>query len=74
MIFRSSVPLGSRPDGKKPDWLSLVPWAIPKSLLWDYTCADTFAKSYLHRTSNDPGYAAKQDKIRKIRNTNITLI
>ena len=54
-------PLGcSRPDGKKPDGLTLVPWAKGRSLLWDYTCADTFAKSYVNRTANELGWAAKQ--------------
>lgn len=31
-----------------------------KSLLWDYTCGDTFAQSYLNRTSTEPGYVARQ--------------
>lgn len=55
----------SRPDGKKPDGLTLVPWAKGKSLLWDYTCADTFAKSYVKRTARELGWAAKQAEDRK---------
>lgn len=58
----------SRSDGKQPDGLTLVPWANGKSLLWDYTCADTFARSYVGRTSRDPGYAAKQAEDEKYRN------
>ncbi len=50
----------SRPDGKKPDGLTLVPWEKGKSLLWDYTCRDTFARSYVHKTTHEPGYAAKK--------------
>lgn len=57
----------SRSDGKQPDGLSLVPWKNGKSLLWDYTCADTFARSYVNRTSRDPGYAAKQAEDEKYR-------
>ena len=58
----------SRSDGKKPDGLTLVPWAKGKSLLWDYTCADTYAKSYVNRTSHDKGYAAKQAEDEKYKN------
>ena len=61
----------SRPDGKKPDGLSLIPWAKGKSLLWDYTCADTFALSYINKTAKEVGWAAKHAE-RK--NTNITSI
>lgn len=50
----------SRPDGKRPDGLTLVPWKKGKSLLWDYTCRDTFAQSYVNKTSIEPGYVAKQ--------------
>lgn len=60
-------PLGcSRPDGKQPDGLSLIPWAKGRSLLWDYTCRDTFAPSYLDSTSKRMGYAAKQAENKKI--------
>ena len=58
----------SRPDGKKPAGLTIVPWAKGKSLLWDYTCADTFAKSYVNRTSRKRGYTAKQAEDEKYRN------
>lgn len=58
----------SRSDGKKPDGLTIVAWAKGKSLLYDYTCADTFAKSYVNRTSREPGYAAKQAEDEKYRN------
>jgi len=37
----------SRTDGKRGDGLTLIPWAKGKSLLWDFTCADTFANSYV---------------------------
>lgn len=55
----------SRPDGKKPDGLTLIPWAKGKSLLWDYTCADTFAPSYLNHTAKEVGWAAKNAEDKK---------
>ena len=56
----------SAPDGKKPDGLSLVPQARGKSLLWDYTCSDTFAQSYVNRSSRELGYVAKQAEDKKL--------
>ena len=37
-----------RSDGRRPDGLSLIPWSQGRSLVWDATCRDTFAPSYLH--------------------------
>jgi hypothetical protein len=48
-----------RHDGKRPDGLSLTPWSRGKCLLWDATCIDTLANSYLHRTCIQPGAAAR---------------
>ena len=56
----------SRPDGKKPDGLSLIPWANGKLLLWDFTCSDTFASSYVDSTSKHVGSAAKTAEMKKI--------
>jgi len=39
--------------------LTLVPWAKGKSLVWDFTCADTLAPSYISQTANHPGAAAR---------------
>ena len=36
-----------RSDGKKPDGITMVPWEYGKLLVWDATCADTFAPSHL---------------------------
>ena len=35
-----------RNDGKRPDGVSVVPWKSGRLLVWDATCADTFAPSY----------------------------
>ncbi len=60
----------SRPDGKKPDGMSLTPWARGRSVLWDYTCSDTFAPSYIQGTSRQAGHAAKKAEQRKIHHYN----
>ena len=41
----------SRNDGKRPDGMTLTPWFKGKYLIWDATCVDTFADSYLSKTS-----------------------
>jgi hypothetical protein len=48
-----------RDDAKKPDGLTLIPWAKGKCLLWDATCADTSAVSHLDATSRSAGAAAQ---------------
>jgi hypothetical protein len=65
-------PLGcSRSDGKRPDGMTLVPWEKGRSMIWDFTCTDTFAPSYISKTSIIPGSAAtlrEDDKTRKYGN------
>jgi hypothetical protein len=55
----------SASDGKRPDGLTLIPWTRGKSLLWDFTCCDTFAASYLSQTSSVAGSAAALGEERK---------
>lgn len=45
-------------DGKRPDGMKLIPCAKGQSLVWDVTCVDTFASSYLTLTSMKAGSAA----------------
>jgi hypothetical protein len=47
-----------RQDGRAPDGLTLVPWSRGKCLLWDFTCRDTLAQTYLPATSQRAGAAA----------------
>lgn len=49
----------SRTDGKRPDGLTLVPWARGRSLIWDATCVSTFAPSHLNHTMSKAGAAAE---------------
>ena len=51
-----------RADGK-----TLFPVERGKCLFWDFTCADTFAPSYLPATSITPGAAAKEAEQRKFK-------
>ena len=47
-----------RQDGKRPDGVTLLPWARGKPLAWDITVPDTYAESHLQNTACRPGAAA----------------
>lgn len=55
-----------REDGKRPDGLTLIPWSVGKCLLWDATCGDTVAKSYIKHTSRQAGWVASTAEDNKI--------
>ncbi len=55
----------SRDDGKKPDGLTLIPWERGQSLVWDATCIDTAADSYVYQSSKKSGSAAEFAQNRK---------
>ena len=40
--------------------MTLFPYKEGKSLVWDFTCIDTLASSYIKETSNRPGAAAEK--------------
>ncbi|KAI8437435.1 hypothetical protein MSG28_011758 [Choristoneura fumiferana] len=46
-----------RSDGKRPDGMSLIPWKTGRALVWDATCTDTLASSYLTATTKRAGAA-----------------
>ena len=53
-------------DGKRPDGITLVPWKNGKLLVWDTTCPDTFAPSYISSAiSGEAGAVASLAEQRK---------
>ena len=67
----------SRLDGKRPDGLTLVPWAQGKPLTWDVTVICTSASSYLAAVARAAGSVAelaaarKEDKYSCLANTHV---
>ncbi|XP_061718384.1 uncharacterized protein LOC133525958 [Cydia pomonella] len=55
-----------RNDGKRPDGMSLIPWKMGRALVWDVTCADTLAASYIPSTSKHAGAAADTRERQKV--------
>ena len=50
----------------RPDGMTIYPWKIGKPLAWDVTVSDTFADTYIGRTSAAVGKAAEQNETRKV--------
>ena len=55
---------------KRPDGVSLVPWEIGRLLVWDATCSDPYAPSYITSAASEAGAVASQAEERKIRKYN----
>ena len=52
-------PLGLlRTDGKRPDGITTTAWRHGKNLVWDVTCTDTFAVTYLSTACREAGAVA----------------
>ena len=49
-----------RDDKKRVDGVTLIPWKNGQSMVWDATCSDTLAPSYLHLSSKKPGEVANK--------------
>ena len=56
-----------RGDGKRPDGMTLFPYTEGKSLVWDATCVNTYAPSYLPATAVTAGAAASDAEQKKMR-------
>jgi hypothetical protein len=72
-IHSTQEPTGlSRDDGKRPDGATLTHWSKGQRLIWDVTCVDTLATSYLPQTTIEAGSAAeiackkKHEKYKKL--------
>ena len=55
----------TRSDGKRPDGMSMMAWKNSKFLVWDVTCPDTLAPSYLNHAVAGPGAVANVAESRK---------
>lgn len=56
-----------REDGKRADDMTIFPWKQGKSLVWDATCTDTMAPSYVSQTSKTAGAQANNAEKNKER-------
>ena len=50
----------SRLDGKRPDGMSIIPWACGRLLLWDATCWDSYAPSNIQLAALGPGRSSRR--------------
>jgi len=55
----------SRDDGKRPDGLTVLPWANGRCMVWDFTCPDTLAASHLNHAVVGPGSVANDAESHK---------
>ena len=72
MLCVSQCPVHSRAEiadcrvyGKRPDGLTVLPWANGRCMVWDFTCPDTLAVSHLNRAVISPGAVANEAESRK---------
>ena len=49
----------SSSDGKRPDGITIVPWKSGRVLVWDATCPDTYAPSYVPLATREAGAVAE---------------
>ena len=56
-----------RGDESRPDGITVFPLSGGRSLVWDFTCDDTFAGVHLNRSAMEAGTAANRAEERKLR-------
>lgn len=60
-------------DRKYPDGVTMILWSTSKPLLWDATCPDTLAPSYVAlATSEDGAVAAQAEERKKIKYSHLS--
>ena len=63
----------SRSDGKRPDGLTMVPWARGKYLLWDATCCHRLAPSYSTIVCDpDANVTARAEEMKTVKHAELT--
>ena len=63
-----SVSLQDYTEKMAGEWMaspSLYPWSHGKNLVWDFTCRDSLAASYVSATSKEAGKAAELAEAKK---------
>ena len=68
---RAQIPSVKEPNGlfctdrKRPDGMSLIPWARGRCVVWDVTAPDTLAPSHLQASATTAGSAAAKAEVSK---------
>jgi len=63
-LHRAGIPATKEPtglcrsDGKRPDGVTMIPWAHGRCLTWDVTVPDTLAPSHVDDSARSAGAAA----------------
>ena len=66
LLILVKKPIGLyRSDGKRPDGCSIAPWTSGQCLVWDFTCVDTFAASYIADATREARAVATAAEARK---------
>ena len=61
-----------RSDGKRPDGVTMDPWSGIKVLVWDATCPDTLAPSYISLATREASAIAKEaEQQKKAKNSHL---
>ena len=60
-------------DGSRPYGITVFPFSGGRSLVWDCTCVDAFARVHLNRSAMEAGIAANCTEERKRRKNTLLL-